>query len=274
MSKIATQLLLLPALFLLGIFFVLPALDVIVQSFLDPDLTIEHYAKLFSNSFYWAVMWRTLLLSAVTALAATVLGWPVAYWIARQDKNVQVVMILLFLVPMWMSVLIRSYAWTVVLGREGIINSSLQHLGLIDAPLKLLFTGGAVYAALIQILLPVQIIASYNALREVEPDFLRAARIMGASPLQTIRRIVLPLSLDGTITGTCIVFLMTAGFFVTPAILGGPKYSMLANQITMQVDRLETGFAGALGVMLLVVMLIGVTLIKLAGKVIARGMVG
>ena len=212
-------------------------------------------------------------MALIVAALSAVIGYPIAYYIAQQPPKRQVWLLYLFLIPMWMSALIRSYVWIVVIGREGIVNNVLTAAGLIEQPLKMMYTSGAVYLVMLQSLIPIQVFNSYSAMKEVDQDLIKAARVLGAKPRQAMRRIFLPLSIQGTSTGAAIVFMMSTGFFITPALVGGRQDIMLGNLITFHVERMNPGFAAALGVALLASALIGVVLIKKAGNVIARRLV-
>jgi ABC-type spermidine/putrescine transport system permease subunit I len=160
--------------------------------------------------------------------------------------------------------------WIVLIGREGVVNELLRATHLIEHPLKMMYTTGAVYVAMLQIMLPIQVFNSYSAMKEVDQDLIKAARILGAKPRQAMRRVFLPLSIKGTSTGAAIVFMMSTGFFITPALVGGPKDIMLGNLIQFHIERMNSGFAAALGVALLISATLGVFAIKKTGDAIAR----
>ena len=161
------------------------------------------------------------------------------------------VLVFLILLPLWMSILARTYAWMVVLGKEGVINYFLLASGIIDKPLNLLFTTGAVYVAMVQILLPIMIMTCLSSMTHIDQSLLRAARVMGASPFSAFRKVFLPLSAEGAVTGTLLVFILSIGFFVVPALLGGRRDGMLANVVAEQVSQGNWGFAAALAIMML-----------------------
>jgi len=148
----------------------------------------------------------------------------------------------------------------VVLGKEGIINQALLALGIIQEPIQMLFTTGAVYVGMIQILLPVLIVTCFSSMTSIDTSLLRAARVMGASRWEAFRNVFLPLSAQGAITGTLIVFILSMGFFIVPALIGGRRDSMLANVISKQVSQTNWGFAAAISIILLLA-----TLLILAG---------
>jgi ABC-type spermidine/putrescine transport system permease subunit I len=157
----------------------------------------------------------------------------------------------LVLLPFWTSILVRTYAWMVLLGRQGIVNQLLLWIGLIDEPLRLLNTTFAVYVAMVHILLPFMILPLYSVIRGIEGNLLRAAEGLGASPFGVFRQIVLPLSLPGISAGCLLVFILALGFFITPALVGGPKDLMIAVLIQQQVELFDWPFASALAVLLL-----------------------
>lgn len=239
-----------PAFLLLLAFFLVPSLYIVQASIFDPAFTLGHFQAALGRSVYLQVLLRTVQVSLVVAVLTALIGYPVAYFINLQPRRIQFLLLFLIFVPMWMSILIRSYSWMVVLGRDGIINTALLGSGLTDEPIRLLFTTGAVYVAMVQILLPVQIIACFSAMTEIDMDLIRAARVLGARPAQAMRRVFLPLSLEGTITGAILVFMLSMGFFITPALVGGRRDIMIANLIDFHVQRLNWGFASALALLL------------------------
>ena len=143
------------------------------------------------------------------------------------------------LLPFWTSVLVRSYAWMVLLGRHGLINEALRAAALIDTPLRLLNTAFAVHLAMIHILLPYMILPIAGVLRQLDPALPRAAASLGATPWGVFRQVTLPLSMPGVIAGTLLVFVLSLGFYITPALVGGPRDMMLSQLIAQQVDLLE-----------------------------------
>jgi putative spermidine/putrescine transport system permease protein len=259
-----------PAIALLLGFFLIPSLSIIQASIFDPQFTTDNFARIVKRGVYVSVFLRTLEVSLIVSLLAAVIGYPVAYFINLQPRQRQFRLIFFILVPLLISIHIRSYAWMAVLGRDGIINSALIGLGLIDQPAQPLFTSGAVYVAMLQILLPIQIVTCYSAMTEIDLDLMRAARILGARPMQAVTRVFLPLSLEGTITGMIIVFMLSMGFFITPALVGGRKDQLLGNLIEFQVEHLHWNFASALGVLLLVGTIVAVVVIRSVGTLIVR----
>lgn len=245
------RLTLLPGLVLILLLFLIPVGIVFQQGLFDPEFTTDHFTRFATRGAYMRIFWHTLQVSAVVALLCLLLGYPVAYFIVRQPPRRRPFLLFLVLVPMWMSILARTYAWMVVLGKEGMINQMLLALGLAAEPVQLLFTPGAVYVAMVQIMMPILIVTCYSSMTEIDQSLLRAARIMGAGPFKAFRQVFLPLSAEGAITGTLIVFILSMGFFIVPALLGGRKDMLLANIIAGQVSQTNWGFAAALAIVLL-----------------------
>lgn len=259
-----------PALMLLLLFFVWPTLDVVRVSIFDPDFTLDHFDRFFTRPVYLTVLLRTIQVALEVTILCTLIGYPAAWIISRQPRQRQFLLLFLVFVTMWMSVLIRSFAWVVVLGREGIVNSVLMALQLAESPHQFLYTPTAVLIAMVQVLLPLQIVSCVGALTEIDSGLLKAARVLGASPAQAFLRVALPLSVDGLVTAASIVFMMAMGFFITPALLGGRSDLLLGNLIEQQVGQLKWGFAATLAIVLLITTLLGLALGRLIQKVVAH----
>jgi ABC-type spermidine/putrescine transport system permease subunit I len=159
------------------------------------------------------------------------------------------------LVPFWTSILVRSYAWMVLLGKEGPLNQALVALGIVDQPVQLLNTRFAVYIGMVHVLLPFMILPLYAVMRGIDRSLLRAAENLGARPSQVFRQVFLPLSLPGVAAGCLLVFILALGFYITPALLGGQRDVMISMLIQQQVTQLKWGVASALAVVLLVLSL-------------------
>jgi ABC-type spermidine/putrescine transport system permease subunit I len=244
--------LVMPLLVFLGLFYAYPVASMMWRSVGDPHLTTAHYRALFSSDIYFLVFWITLRISIVTTLGALVLGYPVAYLLARLPTGRANLLLIVVLIPFWTSILVRTYAWMVILGRDGIINQLLLSLGIIQTPLRLLNTTFAVYVAMVHVLLPFMILPLYATLRGIDPALLRAAASLGARPAAAFRQVLLPLSLPGVFAGSLLVFILALGFFITPALVGGPRDLMIAILIQQQVNLLNWPFASALAVVLLI----------------------
>jgi ABC-type spermidine/putrescine transport system permease subunit I len=188
------------------------------------------------------------------------LGYPLAYVLAtRRPRTAQLLMIIVVL-PFFTSIIVRTYAWMVLLGRNGIVNQYLMTLGFTDKPLLLLYNQGGVVIGMSYVLLPYMVLTVYSVMRSIDPRLVRAAHSLGASRLQAFRRVFLPLSLPGIAGGTLLVFILSLGFFITPALMGGPGDMMIAMLIEREVEiTLNWSFASALAVILLALTLVGFT---------------
>jgi ABC-type spermidine/putrescine transport system permease subunit I len=262
-KKYASALLLLPALLLLLVFFVYPLVEVLRTSIFDSEFTLVNFKRFAEAPIYSTVLYRTVYVSLVVTLLCFLAGYPAAYFLAHTRPAARVYLILLILLPFWMSLLIRTYSWIALLGRNGVINTMLVEMGLISEPLRMLYTTGAVYLAMVQILLPIMILTCYSAMIEIDQGLIKAARVLGASRWSAFLNVFFPLSASGAITGAIIVFILSMGFFVTPALVGGRRDLMAGNLIEFQVNQMvNLGFASTLGVILLATTVIIVMLFR------------
>ncbi|WJH38533.1 ABC transporter permease (plasmid) [Aliirhizobium terrae] len=218
-----------------------------------PEFTLEHYRRLTEEPLYLAVLWRTFKIALIVTIGAFALGYPVAYAMACLKGRAATVITACVLIPLWTSALIRSYAWITLLQRKGVVNTALSEVGLAEAPLKLLYTEAAVIVAMTHVLLPFMILPIFSVLRAIPDDYVRAARNLGADLITAFFKITLPLSLPGVAAGTLITFILALGFYITPALVGGPGTLMISILIGQQTtELLNWPFAGALSVVLLV----------------------
>lgn len=253
-------LLIAPLLLLLGWAFFLPIGRLILTSFTDPSFGFGRYVRIWNEALYIQVFLRTLAIAGGCTVLALLIGYPVAVLMARRGGVFARVATICVLVPLWTSVLVRSYAWIILLERNGLINNWLLSVGIIDQPLRMLYTNGAVLLAMTHVLLPFMVLPVATALKSIPEDLPRAAQNLGASRWNVFWSVTLPLSLPGVFAGSLIVFVMSLGFYVTPALLGGPRTLMIATLIGQQaLELLDWPFAGALSFVLLVLSL-GVTI--------------
>jgi len=231
-------------------FYAVPVVTMLMRSVSDPSWTIDHYAALSDDPVFLKVFWNTLNTSVIVTVATLLLGYPVALALVRAPKWAPVILILI-LMPFWTSVLVRSYAWMVLMGRHGLINEALLAAGLLDRPLRILNTPLATQIAMTHILLPYMILPIANALRQIDPSLARAAAGLGASPWATFRQVTLPLSMSGVAAGILLVFVLALGFYITPAMVGGPREITLSMLISQQVDQLNWAYAATLSAVLL-----------------------
>lgn len=227
--------------------------------------TFHHYRRIWQEPLYVDVLVSTVEVAFIVTVASLVLGFPLAYFMTRLRGGLAIVVAACVFIPLWTSILIRSYAWIVLLQRNGIVNTLLVTAGFTDAPLKLIYTQGAVILAMTHVLMPFMILPIYSALRTLPPDYLRAARNLGAGPLRAFIEVTLPLSLPGIFAGSVMCFVLALGFYITPALVGGPGSMLMATLIGQQtMVLLDWPFAAALSTMLLVMTLVFVLVFRKA----------
>jgi len=215
------------------------------------------YARLFASSVYLDVMLVTLRISLVTTLLCVALGYPVAYLASILPKDRKARLLFWVLLSFWTSFLVRAFAWIVLLGRNGVINQTLMSIGLIDRPLSLLYGFGSVITGMVHALLPLAVLTMLSVMENIDRNLPRAASTLGARPGTAFWKVYFPLSLPGVAAAAIMVFVTAVGFFIVPALLGGRRETMITQIIIDQVQQtLDWGFAGAISVLLLVVVLL------------------
>lgn len=254
-----------PALALLLILFIMPLVVLFAQSVEGGSL--DNYNKAIFDDLYRGVLIDTLLIAAYVAGICLLLGYPVAYFLANASVFWATVGLIFLLLPFWTSILVRTYGWMVILGRNGIINRFLLDVGLIQSPLQLINNLTGVLIGMVHVLLPYMVFPLFAIMKRMDHNLLSAAEGLGASRWQVFRRVYFPLTLPGVLAGVTLVFVLSIGFYITPALLGGGKVTMSALLIERQVSQfLDWGFASALSVVLLVVTLLVHLLLKLVLK--------
>jgi putative spermidine/putrescine transport system permease protein len=252
----------LPLAGLLGLFFVAPLALLLSQSFhplvigqpVPPEWTLANYVRFLGDPFYLGTLHATLVLGGTVTGLAIVLGYPVAYGLARARHRGKTVLRLCVVAPLLVSVVIRTYGWIVLLAGNGVVNQALLALRLVDEPVKFLFTHTGVTIGLVHFALPVAILSLVGVIEAVDPALEEAARGLGAGPVQTFLRVTLPLTVPGIAAGSMLVFALTVAAFVTPALMGGPSLIVLSTLIYQQMTvTLEWGFGAAVATILLVV---------------------
>ncbi|MBX9457854.1 MAG: ABC transporter permease [Rhizobium sp.] len=247
---------LLPALILIVIFFIVPVLMLLMRSVLEPELGLQNYQTLLGSTTYLRIFFNTFLVAGVVTLISIVIGYPVAWLLAIMPVKWSRLVLAIIILSMWTNLLARTYAWMVLLQRTGVINKTLISLGLIDQPLPLVNNLVGVTIGMTYIMLPFVILPLMGVIRTIDPAILRAAALCGATKWQCFTRVLLPLSLPGIAAGALMVFVMSLGYFVTPALLGGTANMMLAELVAQFVQSLVNwGMGGAAALVLLVVTL-------------------
>ena len=220
------------------------------------DWTLANYARVFQSPLYQKTFHVTFIISISVTALCVVLGYPLCYWLSRLSPRTSGILIVFVLVPFWTSVLVRTYAWLVLLQRKGIINQTLVTTGIIDEPLQLAHNLTGSIIGMVHVMLPFLVLPLYATMRAIDGDLVRAAIGLGSSPREAFWRIFFPMSLPGLFAGVILVFVLSLGFYVTPALLGGGRVQMLAQRIESTITIYASwGAASALGVILLVIAL-------------------
>ncbi|MEZ2146756.1 ABC transporter permease subunit [Bradyrhizobium sp. DN5] len=225
-----------PALAILLFAFGIPMLQLFFTSLNAPNLSVANYRDFFLHQSNVTVLLQTIEISVVATAICLVLGYPIAYLIVAAPKRLKVVLTVLVFIPWLTSGLVRTYAWTIILGDHGLINNLLLNTGLISSPLQLLYNRLAVYIGMVHIMLPMMILPLLSVMQGIDKSLLAAARSMGAQPLAAFWRVFFPLSLPGVRSGSLLVFVVCLGFYITPQALGGLRDAMLSTFIVAQVQ--------------------------------------
>lgn len=254
---LTSWLLVLPLLFLLVVGFMYPISRLIALSFSDDAIS---YGRIVERSLYLDVLASTVGVAVAVTAIGCVLGFPVALVMTRAGQVARIIAAICVFIPLWTSVLVRSYAWIVLLQRNGIVNGVLSALGLTEQPLKLLYTQGAVTLAMAHVLMPFVVLPIYAALKAIPKDLDRAALNLGASRWKAFFVVTFPLCLPGIFAGATLCFVLALGFYITPALVGGPDSMLMATLIGQETTvTLDWPFAAALSTVLL-----GMTIIFVA----------
>ena len=246
----------LPALLLLALFFIVPVVSLLLRSILEPQPGFQNYAQLLGDTTYVKIFVNTFMVAGVVTLLSVVIGFPVAWTLAIVPSSWSKIVFAVILLSMWTNLLARTYAWMVLLQRTGVINKTLMGLGIIDQPLVMVNNLFGVTVGMTYIMLPFVILPLTGVIRGIDPAILQAAALCGANRWQALWRVLIPLALPGIASGGLMVFVMSLGYFVTPALLGGTSNMMLAEMIAQFVQSLVNwGMGGAAAFVLLVVTL-------------------
>ncbi len=251
-SSLTAWLLLAPAILFLILLFVVPIGYILTLSVTDPTVSFAHYRRLFTVPLYAGVIFNTFRTALIVTICGLLLGYPVAYVIARRDGIIAKILLVVVGTCFWTGFIVRTYAWLVILGNRGPVTAAYAALGL-GKPPQLLFTSFSSTLGMTHILMPYMIFALYAVMKNIDNNHLRAAESLGARPFGVFWNVYLPLSLPGIVNGCVLVFTICLGFYVTPVLLGTPRDMMISQLIDQQVETLLAwGFASALAVILLV----------------------
>jgi putative spermidine/putrescine transport system permease protein len=269
-------LLLLPALVMLALIFLLPLLWFFVRTLLvevQPSSLPALLAQVLTSRPMQVALVTTLWISILVTVVSLLLGYPIAFYLANNRGLRFSLVIFCVIVPYFTSVIVRTYAWMVLLGRNGIVNQLLLGTGLVERPLALLYNVVGIVIGMTYVLLPYMVLTLYAAMRGIDPNLLRAARGLGAGRFYVFRRVYLPLSLHGVVSGSLIVLILSIGFFITPALMGGPGDVTVAMLVERAIEILIDWPSAA--VMSLVLLVATLALYAVYGRLTdVRGLLG
>lgn len=259
---------------------ILPLLVTLAMSFASRDAygritydwNIGNYVR-FIDPLYLQILWRSFYIGLITVIICILIGYPLAYFIARCPKKMKPVYLMLVIAPFWINLLIRAYGWMILLRYEGIINLFLRRIGLIEEPLQLMYNDGAVIVGLVYVFLQFMVLPLFATIDKMDWTLLESAQDLGAKPFNTFRHITLPLTMPGIIGGSILTFVPAFGSFIIPRILGGSQSLMIGNIIENQIKVARNWpFASSSAVILIIAALIGMILyIRFSGKALIGG---
>ncbi len=255
-----------PLFALLAIFFFIPLLSTLWNSFFGWSFDFGKYAAVISEPVNFRILAGTLKVGLLVTLASLVVAYPLAYQMTKVGPRMFSIVSALVLIPLFTAFLIRTYAWIVILGRQGIVNNALIWLGIIDQPLTILNTTVAVVIGMTHVFVPMAVFTIYSGMVRIDRSMLRAASALGAHPVQAFTRVYFPLTLPSVLSAGVLIFVVAIGFYITPSLLGGPSDTMISQLVVVQMNTMldfEMGYA--LSIVLLVITL---AIILLAGLVI------
>lgn len=261
------SMMLLPLLVFLAAAFLYPLLYMVFRSV--PDLSLSNYARIFSTPVYLNVLFTTFKVSAIVTAACLLLGYPYAYMLTHARGTLLTILTIALFLPFWVSILLRTFSWLMLLQDTGIINRALLDWGAIEKPIPLARNLIGVAIAMVHILLPFMVLPVASVMRGVKSSYMEAASICGAAPARCFFKVYLPLTMPGVLAGAVLTFTLSLGFYITPTILGGARDTMIAQLIADQISKqVNFAFSSALAVVLI---LFTAALFAVLGLVLALG---
>jgi len=248
-------LLLAPALVMVVVLLIMPLCWLAFQSVQTEDgFSLVNYIRIFQESIYWDTFALTFKISFLVTVLSIFMGFPVAYAASRLHGFWANLVLICVILPFWTSVLVRSYAWLVLLQRRGLVNQTLMDLGIIDQPLNLMHNTTGTVIGTLHVMLPFMVLPLYSVMKKIPQDLMQASESLGARPFYTFRRVFLPMAAPGIMAGSILVFVICLGFFITPELLGGGRTILVSMLVQRNVELYHAwGAASAVGLVLLFV---------------------
>ena len=244
-----------PALLLILVILVIPVGWLFYVSFVGADgsFSLENYQRMIESKSYARIFRTTFQVSFLTTAICIIIGYPLAYFMSQLPQRLANLCLITVLLPFWTSLLVRTYAWLVLLQKRGLVNEWAISIGLWDEPLKFVHNLNGTLIGMVHIMLPFLVLPTYGAMKAIDKDYLKASSNLGASPVRAFWTVFFPLSTPGLFAGALMVFVLCLGFFVTPAVLGGGKVILVSMKIVSNIELfVNWGAASALGVVLLI----------------------
>jgi putative spermidine/putrescine transport system permease protein len=248
-------LLLAPALVMVVVLLILPLCWLAVQSVqTEEGFSLVNYLRIFQEAIYWDTFALTFKISFLVTILSIAMGFPIAYAASRLHGFWANLVLICVILPFWTSVLVRSYAWLVLLQRRGLVNQTLIDLGIIDQPLNLMHNTTGTVIGTLHVMLPFMVLPLYSVMKKIPQDLMQASESLGAKPFYTFRRVFLPMAAPGIMAGSILVFVICLGFFITPELLGGGRTILVSMLVQRNVELYHAwGAASAVGLVLLFV---------------------
>jgi putative spermidine/putrescine transport system permease protein len=259
-----------PGVVLLVVGFLIPVSGILLLGIRDGEghFTLAYLQRFFTDPFYLGIAWRTIKLSLIITAICIAAGFPLAYIMARSGARLRLWLLISITLPLMTSVVVRTFGWMVVLGRGGVVPQFMNTIGLASRNFTLIQTETAVVVGMVQVLFPFMVLSILGVIVKIDQRLEEAARVMGCSYMQTLRRVVLPLAMPGVFAGALLVFTLSASYFITPSLLGGARLPVLASSIYESASKtLEWNFAAAQSIVLLIgVLLLLIPYVRLSRK--------
>lgn len=248
-------LLLTPALVMVVVLLIMPLCWLAFQSVqTEEGFSLANYIRIFQESIYWDTFALTFKISFLVTILSIVMGFPIAYAASRLQGFWANLILICVILPFWTSVLVRAYAWLVLLQRRGLVNQTLMGLGIIDQPLTLMHNTTGTVIGTLHVMLPFMVLPLYSVMKKIPQDLMQASESLGAKPFYTFRRVFLPMAAPGVMAGSILVFVICLGFFITPELLGGGRTILVSMLVQRNVELYHAwGAASAVGLVLLFV---------------------
>jgi len=242
-----------PLLVFLAVTFGVPLVGVVMRSLGSSEgISLKYFNEVIQTQAYWKIMLNTFRVSALVTLMTCLIGYPLAYWISRLNRTAQIIAVTLVILPFWTSVLVRTYAWIIILGNRGLVNETLLKSGLIDEPMSLVFNETGVAIGMIHVLMPFLVLPLLAVMIGVDQRLVLVAKSLGARPWAAFWRVYFPLTFPALAAGAILVLILSLGFYVTPALLGGGRVPMIATVLDTLINRMPRWeIASALSIILL-----------------------